>query len=136
MFTEIKDGEHLLILGKYGVTINKTENGAEIVLHQPTARIEGVLTIRTCCTPYSATVEFADGTTRVVDLSDTDDWGNLSGEAFEKTDGTNADEPFVGYGNAEDGYKEIVRVTDTWGDEIPLEVFANDLKDLLYLHEG
>lgn len=76
--------------------------------------------------PYhSYTLTFKSGDEKVFDMAWEDDWGDINTCAFYDTNGEITEDSFLGYGNDEDGYEEIVKVVDDeTGKKISLKKFG------------
>ena len=118
------------------IEFRQNNNGqCEIVIHDCNPRNRN-LTIRYASEPYICCLYLKDGTSKMVDLGDEEDWGNIQQCGPDDCDDwKNA----IGWGNDEDGHIKIVKVTRIVDDEeveIPLEIFKRDLEDMLILYEA
>ena len=130
MVTDIHEDTNLLLWDAVLVRItrNRDDGSIEIVTHPSvTARVSH----RRARKPYRGILHLAGGSTKRVDLSCTDDWGNIQY--------CDPDEckrcPALGWGNDVDGHIEIVRVTDMYGETIPLYEFERDVQDFIIHNE-
>ena len=136
MFKDIQvkpeDRANLLLWDTHELIINRDKdgNGGEIVIHP--CRI-GSLHVRFAKEPYRCVLHFADNETKEIDLGDESDWGNIQPCI---TDDCEDWEASIGYGDDADGHKKIVKVTDIYGTDIPLDEFKRDVEDFIIYYEG
>ena len=132
---DIKNGfEAIGINDNHTIMINDTDkDNIEIVIH-PSKK--GNVSVRFAKKPYwcrlylkSHIRKNANPINIVVDLGDEDYWGNINPDAFD-----DEGNKFLGYGNDEDGYREIIKITDDDGKEITKDDFIRDVKDFIVWH--
>lgn len=99
-----------VVMDRDGVRYTISKDGTD-VFDFPEFLLKSVGDFNTRDVPYHVyELKMADGTSKIVDVGDEDDWGNLQ----DCTPGDCTDWMFaIGYGNDNDGHVRIVRVLDT-----------------------